>query len=146
MISCFVFHKNSVLTLKYLYLFLQESLDYLAAFFSTLTNQFLHSDDWLEQHDSSLVCCKFLEILSYVFICWTKVLEYKLLVENITQSLLSVPLVHNHSEFFDKSSHGSTLLQVKLIVINIIDLSVCLFCPVYVSCTYITYLYIYRMV
>lgn len=87
-------------------------MDYLVKFFSTLTNQFLLSDYWLEQYqDQNSIHQKFLEILSYVFICWSKVLEHKL-IYNVPYDSFVVPLVHCHSEFFHKSSHTSTLLQV----------------------------------
>jgi len=100
----------------FLFPLLQESLDYLVIFFSTLTDQFLHSDDWLEENQSrDSIYNKFLEILSFVFICWTKVLQCKSFLENVMHSSLSVPLVHRHSRFFHKS-HNSTLLQVKMIV------------------------------
>jgi len=89
------------------------SLDYLIKFFSTLTEHFLNSDCWLEQRqDQDSIYNKFLEILSYIFICWAKVLECKLFTE-IAHDPLLVPLVQIHSQFFHKSSHNSTLLQVK---------------------------------
>lgn len=94
------------------FFFFKESLEFLITFFSITTNQFLHSDYWLEQHQDSFYY-KFLEILSYIFICWSKVLECKSLTDNITHNSFSVPLVHNHSEFLQKSSYSSTLLQVS---------------------------------
>lgn len=98
------------------FIHLQESLDYLVTFFSTLTDQFVHSDDWSEENQSrDSIYNKFLEILSFVFICWTKVLQYKLFLKNVAHSPLLVPLVHSHSRFFQKS-HNSTLLQVKIII------------------------------
>lgn len=88
-------------------------MNHLILFFSTLTNQFLLSDNWLEsQQDQNLVYPKFLEVLSYVFICWTKVLECR--SSNETHKPLLVPLVHSHSQFFDKPFHSSILLQVKI--------------------------------
>jgi len=90
-------------------------LDYLVNFFSILTDQFLHSDNWIEENQArNSVYNKFLEILSFVFICWTKVLQRKSLQENTTHSPMLVPLVHIHSQFFDKS-HNSILLQVNII-------------------------------
>lgn len=89
-------------------------MDYLVTFFFTLTDQFLLSDNWLEsQQDQNSVYSKFLRILSYVFICWTKVLECKLSVENVTNGSLLVPLVHSHSQFFDKPFQSSIILQVN---------------------------------
>lgn len=90
-------------------------MDYLITFFSTLTDQFLYSDNWMEEsQDRYSVYYKFLDILSYVFICWTKVLECKIFIENdVMHSSLSVPLVHSHNQFFHKSTHSSTLLQVR---------------------------------
>lgn len=94
-------------------------MDYLVDFFSTLTDQFLNSDYWLEQRqDQDSIYYKFLEILSYVFICWAKVLECKLFTEIATHDLFLVPLVHNHSQFFNKSSHSSSLLQAINLVIS----------------------------
>ncbi|KAL5244226.1 hypothetical protein ACI65C_011636 [Semiaphis heraclei] len=90
----------------------QVSLDYLFNFFSTLTEHFFNSDNWLEQCQSQdYIYNKFLEILSYVFICWAKVIECKLFSEITTHDELLVPLVQNLSQFFHKSSHNSTLLQ-----------------------------------
>lgn len=90
------------------------SLDYLINFFSTLTEHFLNSDNWLEQcQDRDSIHSKFLEILSYIFICWAKVLECKLFTDNVQYDPLLVPLVQIHSQFFHKSSHNSTILQVK---------------------------------
>lgn len=91
-------------------------MDYLVKLFSTLTNLFLLSDYWLVQYqDQNLIHQKFLEILSYIFICWSKVLEHKL-IYNVPYDSLVVPLVHSHSEFFHKTSHTSTLLQVKQLI------------------------------
>ncbi|XP_060871065.1 uncharacterized protein LOC132945364 [Metopolophium dirhodum] len=96
----------------------QVSLDYLVNFFSTLTEHFLNSDNWLEQcQDRDSIYNKFLEILSYIFICWAKVLECKLFTE-IAHDPLLVPLVQRHSQFFHKSSHNSTLLQNGLKLIS----------------------------
>jgi hypothetical protein len=93
---------------------LKVSLDYLVIFFSTLTEQFLNSDNWLEENqDRNSIYYKFLEILSCIFICWAKVIECKLFTEITTQNVLFVPLVQSHSQFFHKSYHNSTLLQVK---------------------------------
>lgn len=89
-------------------------MDYLVNFFSTLTDQFLNSDSWLEQYeDRDSIYHKFLKILSYVFICWAKVIECKLFTETVTHGPFLVPLVQSHSQFFHKSSHNSTLLQVR---------------------------------
>ncbi|XP_025191469.1 uncharacterized protein LOC112591762 [Melanaphis sacchari] len=97
----------------------QVSLDYLLNFFSTLTEHFLNSDNWLEQNqDRDSIYQKFLEILSYIFLCWAKVIECKLFTEVATQEPLLVPLVQSHSQFFHKSSHNSTLLQNGLKLIS----------------------------
>ncbi|XP_060838951.1 uncharacterized protein LOC132920516 [Rhopalosiphum padi] len=97
----------------------QVSLDYLVIFFSTLTEQFLNSDNWLEENqDRNSIYYKFLEILSCIFICWAKVIECKLFTEITTQNVLFVPLVQSHSQFFHKSYHNSTLLQNGLKLIS----------------------------
>lgn len=87
-------------------------MDYLVIFFSKVLDQFLNSDSWIEEHQDQDSVNKFLEILSYVFLCWTKILECKLFIENDTQNSFLVPLVQCHSQFFDKPCHNSTLLQV----------------------------------
>lgn len=98
---------------------LQESLNYLVIFFSTLTDQFLCSDNWLEQYQNISIYDKFLEILSYMFICWIKILECKLnITENVLNDSYLVPLVHVHSQFFDKLSYNNyTLLQVIQLIV-----------------------------
>lgn len=103
----------SIIFLKcFCYVFLKGSLDYLVNFFSTLTKNFLNSDNWLEQcQDRDSIYKKFLVLLSYVFTCWAKILERKL-ISNIKNPLL-VPLVQNKSQFFHKPYHNSTFLQVK---------------------------------
>lgn len=97
----------------------QVSLDYLINFFSTLTEQFLNSDDWLEPNqDRDSIYYKFLEILSYIFICWAKVIECKSFTEIAIQDPLLVPLVQSHRQFFHRSSHNSTVLQNGLKLIS----------------------------
>lgn len=101
-------------------LFLQVSLDYLFNFFSTITEHFLNSDNWLEQcQDRDSNYNKFLEILSYIFICWAKVIDCQLFTEIATHNQMLVPLVQSHSQFFQKSSLNSTLLQVRYLTKNI---------------------------
>lgn len=81
---------------------------------SKLTNQYLHPDNWNAQTlEQGLIYFKFLGVLPYVFICWTKVLEYKLSIENIVQNNLLIPLIQNHKHFFNKTCYNSTLLQVN---------------------------------
>ncbi|CAH1715505.1 unnamed protein product [Aphis gossypii] len=97
----------------------QVSLDYLINFFSTLTEHFLNSDEWLEPNqDRDSIYYKFLEILSYIFICWSKVIECKSFTEIAIQDPLLVPLVQSHRQFFHRSSHNSTLLQNGLKLIS----------------------------
>lgn len=97
----------------------QVSLDYLFNFFSTITEHFLNSDNWLEQcQDRDSNYNKFLEILSYIFICWAKVIDCQLFTEIATHNQMLVPLVQSHSQFFQKSSLNSTLLQNGLKLIS----------------------------
>ncbi|XP_015374038.1 PREDICTED: uncharacterized protein LOC107168980 [Diuraphis noxia] len=97
----------------------QMSLDYLFNFFSTLTERFFNSDNWLEQCQSrDSIYNKFLEILSYIFICWAKVIECKLFTETTTHNELLVSLVQSLSQFLHKPSHNSTLLQNGLKLIS----------------------------
>ncbi|VVC25046.1 Hypothetical protein CINCED_3A021537 [Cinara cedri] len=97
----------------------QESLDYLIIFMSKLTNQYLHPNNWKTQTlEQGLTYYKVLEILRYVFICWAKLLEYKLCIDNIVQNNLLIPLIQNHSHFLIKIGSDSTLLQNGLQLIS----------------------------
>lgn len=114
MLICLISVVFKFLNYYVLIILLQESLDYLIIFMSKLTSQYLHPDNWKAQiQELSLTYFNFLEILPYVFICWNKVIECKSSIEYIVQNNLLIPLIENHSYFFNKTCYNTTILQVN---------------------------------